>query len=67
MSTVGSVLVLTHPFDPTADKVVGELNRRGVSVFRCDAADFPRSSVPAPSFSVPARRASCEPSDVAWS
>ncbi len=41
MSAVGSVLVLTHPFDPTADKVVGELNQRGIPVFRCDAADFP--------------------------
>ncbi|MGH3754573.1 MAG: ATP-grasp ribosomal peptide maturase [Pseudonocardiaceae bacterium] len=41
MSTVRSVLILTHPFDPTADKVVDELNRRGVSLFRCDAADFP--------------------------
>jgi hypothetical protein len=37
----GSVVILTHPFDPTADKVVNELNRRSVPVFRCDAADFP--------------------------
>ncbi len=41
MSAVGSVLILTHPFDPTADKVVDELNRRGVPLFRCDTADFP--------------------------
>ncbi|MGH3822868.1 MAG: ATP-grasp ribosomal peptide maturase [Pseudonocardiaceae bacterium] len=41
MSAAGSVLILTHPFDPTADKVVDELNRRGVPLFRCDAADFP--------------------------
>ncbi|MGH3888944.1 MAG: MvdC/MvdD family ATP grasp protein, partial [Pseudonocardiaceae bacterium] len=34
-------MILTHPFDPTADKVVGELNRRCVPLFRCDAADFP--------------------------
>lgn len=41
MSAAGSVLILTHPFDPTADKVVGELSRRGVPLFRCDAAEFP--------------------------
>lgn len=41
MSAAGPVLILTHPFDPTADKVVDELNRRGVPLFRCDAADFP--------------------------
>ncbi len=41
VSSVGSVLILTYPFDPTADKVVDELNRRGVSLFRCDGADFP--------------------------
>ncbi|MGQ0778667.1 MAG: ATP-grasp ribosomal peptide maturase [Pseudonocardiales bacterium] len=41
MSAPGSVLILTHQFDPTADKVVDELNRRGVPLFRCDAADFP--------------------------
>jgi ATP-grasp ribosomal peptide maturase len=37
-----TVLVLTHWFDPTADHVVEELNRRDVPVFRCDAADFPQ-------------------------
>lgn len=36
-----AVLVLTHWFDPTADWVVCELNRRRVPVFRFDAADFP--------------------------
>lgn len=35
-------LVLTHPFDPTADYVVGELNRRGAPVFRCDPGEFPQ-------------------------
>lgn len=37
-----TVLVLTHQFDPTADLVINELNHRGVSVFRCDAAQFPQ-------------------------
>jgi ATP-grasp ribosomal peptide maturase len=41
MSRQGAVLILTHWFDPTADHVVEELNRRAVRVFRCDAADFP--------------------------
>ncbi|MGH3773289.1 MAG: ATP-grasp ribosomal peptide maturase [Pseudonocardiaceae bacterium] len=41
MSVTGLVVILTHRFDPTADKVVDELNRRGVPLFRCDAADFP--------------------------
>ena len=45
MSVAGSVLILTHPFDPTADKVVDELNHRGVPLFRCDAADFPERLV----------------------
>lgn len=36
-----SVLVLTHPFDPTADYVVTELNSRCVPVFRCDPGEFP--------------------------
>jgi ATP-grasp ribosomal peptide maturase len=36
-----SVLVLTHKFDPTADKVVDELNRRSVPVFRCDTSEYP--------------------------
>jgi ATP-grasp ribosomal peptide maturase len=35
-------LVLTHPFDPTADYVVSELNRRGAPVFRCDPGEFPK-------------------------
>jgi ATP-grasp ribosomal peptide maturase len=38
----GTVAVLTHWFDPTADHVVAELNRRGARVVRFDAADFPR-------------------------
>jgi ATP-grasp ribosomal peptide maturase len=51
-----SVLVLTHTFDPTADYVVAELNRRDVPVFRCDVAEFPeRLSVGA------------ELADAAWS
>lgn len=41
MTTAGCVLILTHRFDPTADKVVEELNIRGTPVFRCDASDFP--------------------------
>jgi methyltransferase of ATP-grasp peptide maturase system len=36
-----SVLILTQQFDPTADKVVDELNRRGVAVFRVDTSEFP--------------------------
>lgn len=35
-------LVLTHPFDPTADYVVAELNRRRAPVFRCDPGEFPQ-------------------------
>jgi MvdD pre-ATP grasp domain len=35
-------LVLTHRFDPTADYVVSELNRRGAPVFRCDPGEFPQ-------------------------
>jgi ATP-grasp ribosomal peptide maturase len=35
------VLILTHRFDPTADRVVEELNNRDVPLFRCDAGDFP--------------------------
>lgn len=35
-------LVLTHTFDPTADYVVSELNRRGAPVFRCDPGEFPK-------------------------
>ena len=41
MSAGRSVLILTQQFDPTADKVVDELNRRGVSVFRVDTSEFP--------------------------
>src|SRR5262245_50460440 len=39
---LSTVLVLTHWFDPTADWVVDELNRRKVPVFRCDTAEFPQ-------------------------
>jgi ATP-grasp ribosomal peptide maturase len=35
-------LVLTHPFDPTADYVISELNQRGEPVFRCDPGEFPQ-------------------------
>jgi ATP-grasp ribosomal peptide maturase len=38
-----SVLVLTHPFDPTADYVIAELNNRSVPVFRCNPGEFPRA------------------------
>jgi ATP-grasp ribosomal peptide maturase len=37
-----TVVVLSHWFDPTADHVVDELNRREIPVFRCDGADFPQ-------------------------
>lgn len=37
--------MLTHPFDPTADYVVTELNRRGAQVFRCDPGEFPKRLV----------------------
>lgn len=37
-----TVLVLTHWFDPTADAVVEELNRREVPVFRYNPGDFPQ-------------------------
>ncbi|MBT8225493.1 MAG: ATP-grasp ribosomal peptide maturase [Dactylosporangium sp.] len=42
MGRPSTILVLTHPFDPTADYVVAELNQRGVPVFRCDPGEFPR-------------------------
>jgi ATP-grasp ribosomal peptide maturase len=42
MSREQVILVLTHPFDPTADYVVTELNRRDAPVFRCDPGDFPK-------------------------
>lgn len=41
MSAARSVLILTHRFDPTADKVVTELNDRGVPLFRVDTSEFP--------------------------
>lgn len=41
MAGAGTVLVLAGRFDPTADLVVEELNRRAVPVFRIDLADFP--------------------------
>ncbi|MGH3947643.1 MAG: ATP-grasp ribosomal peptide maturase [Pseudonocardiaceae bacterium] len=37
-----TVLIVTQPFDPTADYVVAELHERGVPVFRCNPGDFPR-------------------------
>ncbi len=43
MSTARSVLILTDRFDPTADRVVAELNERGTPLFRCDVAEFPES------------------------
>jgi hypothetical protein len=36
-----TVLVLTEECDPTADRVISELNRREVPVFRCDTSWFP--------------------------
>ncbi|WP_416876043.1 ATP-grasp ribosomal peptide maturase [Kitasatospora sp. SC0581] len=41
MPTADAVLVLTGTFDPTADLVIEELNRRGTPVFRADTAWFP--------------------------
>ncbi|BCJ33570.1 ATP-grasp ribosomal peptide maturase [Actinocatenispora thailandica] len=42
MPTSGStVLVLTHWFDPTADMVIEQLNRRRVPVYRVDPGDLP--------------------------
>ncbi|MBB1254162.1 ATP-grasp ribosomal peptide maturase [Streptomyces sp. OF3] len=41
MGDTGTVLVLAGRFDPTADLVIEELNRRAVPVFRADMADFP--------------------------
>lgn len=37
-----TVLVLTEECDPTADRLIRELNRRDVAVFHCDTAWFPR-------------------------
>ncbi|PZG16492.1 ATP-dependent carboxylate-amine ligase [Micromonospora craterilacus] len=36
-----TVLVITEPFDETADLVIEHLNERGTSVHRFDLADFP--------------------------
>lgn len=36
-----TVLILAREFDPTADAVVAELDRRDVAVFRTDLCDFP--------------------------
>jgi ATP-grasp ribosomal peptide maturase len=36
-----TVLIVTQPFDVTADYVVDELHHRGVPVFRCNPGDFP--------------------------
>lgn len=41
MSAARSVLVVTDRYDPTADLVVEELNRREVPVFRFDTSEFP--------------------------
>lgn len=41
-----TVLVLTSEFDPTADLVTAELDRRDVPVFRCDTTDFPMQLMP---------------------
>ncbi|MGH8952715.1 MAG: hypothetical protein ACRDX9_15010 [Acidimicrobiia bacterium] len=48
MSAARSVLILTDQFDPTADRVVHELNNRDVAVFRMDTS-FPRNSPLTPS------------------
>lgn len=37
-----TVLIVTQPFDATADYVVTELHERGVPVFRCNPGNFPR-------------------------
>ncbi|WP_431783467.1 ATP-grasp ribosomal peptide maturase [Streptomyces chumphonensis] len=41
MTGAGTVLVLAGRFDPTADLVIEELNRRAVPLFRVDMAEFP--------------------------
>jgi ATP-grasp ribosomal peptide maturase len=53
-------LVLTHPFDPTADYVVGELNRRGAPVFRCNPGEFPQR------LTITARLGPTHPAGVCW-
>lgn len=45
MTGAGTVLILSHRFDPTVDKVVEELNGRGTAVFRIDTAEFPEQLV----------------------
>jgi ATP-grasp ribosomal peptide maturase len=39
---MSTVVVITYWFDPTADFVVEELNKRSVTVFRFDVSDFPK-------------------------
>ncbi|PZS38664.1 MAG: hypothetical protein DLM62_12480, partial [Pseudonocardiales bacterium] len=34
-------MIFTHQFDPTVDKVVEELNGRGVPLFRVNTSEFP--------------------------
>jgi ATP-grasp ribosomal peptide maturase len=41
---IRTVLVLTAHEDPTADAVIGELNRREANVVRMDTGDFPMQS-----------------------
>ncbi len=45
MTDTRPVLVITALDDPTADRVIDQLNTRGVPVVRFDAADFPRDVV----------------------
>ncbi len=40
-----TVLILTNPFDITADDVILRLTERGVPVVRLDPADFPQQVV----------------------
>jgi ATP-grasp ribosomal peptide maturase len=42
ISEESPVLILTQPFDPTADYVVEALHKVGTPVFRCDPGDFPQ-------------------------
>lgn len=37
------VVIVTHWFDPTADFVIEELNKRNVPLIRFDVADFPKN------------------------
>lgn len=41
MNAARSIVILTHQFDPTVDKVVDELNSRGIRLFRVDTSEFP--------------------------